>query len=48
MCKMVFSVQGKTDNYVKLMKDGGGIEFLGIKFPPGSSSQKTILNYWML
>ncbi len=29
MCKMVFSVQGKTDNYVKLEPDGAGIEFLG-------------------
>lgn len=29
MCKMVFEVQGKTDNYVRLVKDGKGIEFLG-------------------
>ena len=29
MCKMVFEVQGKTDNYVRLVRDGKGIEFLG-------------------
>lgn len=30
MCEMVFEVQGKTDNYVRLAKDGvRGIEFLG-------------------
>lgn len=29
MCKMVFSVQGKTDNYVTLRKDGEGVDFLG-------------------
>ncbi len=29
MCKMVFSIEGKTENYVKLQKDGNGIEFLG-------------------
>lgn len=28
MCMMVFEVQGKTDNYVKLVKDGQGVEFL--------------------
>ena len=27
---MKFKVQGKTEKYVKLMKDGNGIEFLGI------------------
>lgn len=26
---MIFSVQGKTDNYVRLERDGPGIEFLG-------------------
>jgi hypothetical protein len=26
---MVFEVQGKTDNYVQLQKDGNGVEFLG-------------------
>ena len=26
---MVFEVQGKTEKYVKLMKDGDGVEFLG-------------------
>ena len=29
MCEMVFEVQGKTDKYVKLVKDGEGVEFLG-------------------
>ncbi len=29
MCKMEFQVQSKTENYVKLQKDGKGIEFLG-------------------
>ena len=29
MCSMQFAVQGKTENYVKLEKDGVGIEFLG-------------------
>ena len=29
MCAMVFEVQGKTDQYVKLSRDGAGIEFLG-------------------
>ena len=31
MCTMIFEVQGKTDDYVKLEKDGAGIEFLGEK-----------------
>ena len=26
---MIFEVQGKTDNYVRLEKDGKGIKFLG-------------------
>ena len=26
---MIFEVQGKTDNYVRLKKDGIGIKFLG-------------------
>ena len=29
LCEMKFKVQGKTEKYVKLMKDGIGIEFLG-------------------
>ena len=29
MCEMIFEVQGKTDNYVRLEKDGTGIKFLG-------------------
>ena len=29
MCEMIFEVQGKTDNYVQLEKDGKGIKFLG-------------------
>ena len=29
MCEMIFEVQGKTDNYVRLKKDGTGIKFLG-------------------
>jgi hypothetical protein len=29
MCMMVFAVQGKTDDYVQLIQDGDGIEFLG-------------------
>ena len=29
MCKMVFEVQGKTDQYIMLQKDGYGVEFLG-------------------
>ena len=29
MCRMVFAIQGKTENYVRLEKDGLGIEFLG-------------------
>ena len=29
MCNMIFEVQGKTDDYVKIEKDGSGIEFLG-------------------
>ena len=29
MCQMVFEVQGKTENYVKLARDFQGIEFLG-------------------
>ena len=29
MCEMIFEVQGKTDNYVRLQKDGIGIKFLG-------------------
>eukprot|EP00094_Tigriopus_californicus_P006421 TCALIF_06184-PA protein Name:"Similar to GLRB Glycine receptor subunit beta (Homo sapiens)" AED:0.20 eAED:0.20 QI:0/1/0.66/1/1/1/6/0/430 len=29
MCQMIFEVQGKTDDYVRLVKDGKGIEFLG-------------------
>ena len=29
MCEMIFEVQGKTDNYVRLKKDGIGIKFLG-------------------
>lgn len=28
ICKMVFEVQGKTDNYVRLVKSGEGIEIL--------------------
>ena len=27
-CYMIFEIQGKTDNYVKLVKDGEGIELL--------------------
>ena len=26
---MVFEVQGKTEKYVKLLKDGDGVKFLG-------------------
>ena len=29
MCELVFEVQGKTENYVRLKKDGHGIKFLG-------------------
>ena len=29
MCEMIFEVQGKTDKYVRLEKDGKGIKFLG-------------------
>lgn len=29
MCEMIFEVQGKTDNYVRLKRDGTGIKFLG-------------------
>ena len=29
MCEMIFEVQGKTDKYVRLERDWGGIEFLG-------------------
>ena len=29
MCGMIFEVEGKTDQYVKLSRDGAGIEFLG-------------------
>jgi hypothetical protein len=29
MCQMIFEMQGKTDNYVRFVKDGEGIEFLG-------------------
>ncbi len=29
---MEFQVQGKTDDYVRLQKDGVGIEFLGLKY----------------
>jgi len=28
-CKMVFEVQGKTDQFVQLKKDERGIQFLG-------------------
>ena len=28
VCKMVFEVQGKTDKYIRLEKDGKGVEFL--------------------
>ncbi len=28
MCQMIFEVQGKTDNYIRLAKDGNGVEFL--------------------
>ena len=31
MCAMVFQVQGKTVNYVRLEQDGEGIEFMGDK-----------------
>ena len=31
MCTMVFQVQGKTDNYVRLKIDGKGISFMGNK-----------------
>ena len=27
MCQMIFEIQGKTDNYVRFVKDGEGIEF---------------------
>ncbi len=29
MCEMVMNVQGKTDDYVKLEKDGLGVDFVG-------------------
>ena len=32
MCELVFEVQGKTENYVRLKKDGHGIKFLGNNF----------------
>ena len=28
---MVFAFQGKTENYVRLRKDGAGVEFLGTR-----------------
>ena len=31
MCEMIFEVQGKTDNYIRFVKDGEGIEFLSMK-----------------
>ena len=31
MCAMVFEFQGKTENYVRLKKDGGGVKFLGTR-----------------
>ena len=31
MCAMVFAFQGKTENYVRLRKDGAGVEFLGTR-----------------
>ena len=27
MCQMIFEIQGKTDNYVRFVRDGDGIEF---------------------
>ena len=32
MCQMDFEVQGKTDNWLKVMVDGVGVEFLCKKF----------------
>lgn len=29
---MIFEVQGKTDNYVELVKDGDGVEFLSSRY----------------
>ena len=43
MCKMVFAVQGQTDNYVKLARDGIGIEFLGGRFLVEYEIQKETL-----
>ena len=35
-CEMLFEVLGKTDNYVQLVKDGNGVEFL---------SSRTLVEY---
>ena len=31
-CQMIFEVQGKTDTYVKLVKDEEGVSFLASRF----------------
>ena len=31
MCAMMFEFQGKTENYVRLKKDGDGVKFLGTR-----------------
>ena len=43
MCEMIFEIQGKTDNYVRFIKDGEGIEFRSKDI---SSSFGTIKNLW--
>ena len=35
-CEMHFEVQGKTDNFVQMVKDGNGVEFL---------SSRTLVEY---
>ena len=39
MCEMIFEVQGKTDTYVRLAKDGIGIKFLGKNFTEISNNE---------
>ena len=39
MCEMIFEVQGKTDDYVRLAKDGDGIKFLGKNFTKSNNDE---------
>ena len=36
---MIFEVQGKTDDYVRLAKDGTGIKFLGKDFTESNNDE---------